>query len=45
MWVPDVTWPGFSIEAHKQSVAIASSEQDTNDQGFVDSLSTDWDDD
>ena len=45
MWVPDVTWPGFSIEAHTQSVAIAGSAQDTEDQVFVDSLSTDWDDD
>lgn len=45
MWVPDVTWPGFSLEAHTQSAAIAASAEDADNQSFVDSLSADWDDD
>lgn len=44
MWVPDVTWPGFSVEAHRQSAAVAASEQESEDQSFVDSLAADWND-
>lgn len=45
IWVPDVTAPGFSEEAHRQSAAVAASAQDADDQAFVDSLSATWDDD
>jgi hypothetical protein len=45
IWVPDVRAPEFTAEAHRQSAAIAESEQDADDQAFVDAISEDWDDD
>lgn len=45
IWVPDVTWPGFSAEAHKQSAAVAASAWEAEDQAFVDSLASEWNDD
>jgi len=41
IWVPDVTSPSFRAEAHRQSLAIANSQQEADDQAFVDSIS-DW---
>ena len=38
-WVPDVREPGFSAEAHRQSLAVASSPQDAADQEFIDAIS------
>ena len=32
-------------EAHRQSALIAASEHEAGDQGFVDAISMDWDDD
>lgn len=43
IWVPDVRAPQFVAEAHRQSAAIAASEQDADDQAFVDAISVDWD--
>jgi hypothetical protein len=31
-------------EAHRQSAAIAFSEQEVDDQAFVDAISSEWDD-
>lgn len=45
IWVPDVRAPEFAAEAHRQSAAIAASEQDADDQAFVDAISVDWSDD
>lgn len=45
IWVPDVTRPGFSAEAHTQSAAVAASAREAEDQAFVDSLASDWNDD
>lgn len=45
IWVPDVTAPEFAREAHRQSALVAASEQDRDDQAFVDAVSSDWDDD
>lgn len=42
IWVPDVRAPEFAAEAHRQSAAIAASEQETDDQAFVDAISFDW---
>jgi Antitoxin MazE-like len=42
IWVPDVRAPGFVAEAHRQSAAIAASEREADDQGFVDAISVDW---
>jgi hypothetical protein len=42
IWVPDVRAPEFVAEAHRQSAAIAASEQESDDQAFVDAVSLDW---
>lgn len=42
IWVPDVHSPRFAAEAHRQSAAIAVSEQETDDQAFVDAISWEW---
>lgn len=42
IWVPDVRAPEFVAAAHRQSVAIATSEHEADDQAFVDAISTDW---
>ena len=39
IWVPDVTSPKFAREAHRQSLLIANSAEDKDDQAFVDSVS------
>lgn len=39
IWVPDVRAPGFPAEAHRQSLAVARSDQASEDQAFIDSLS------
>lgn len=43
IWVPDVRAPEFVAEAHRQSVAIATSEHAADDQAFVDAISSTWD--
>jgi Protein of unknown function (DUF3018) len=45
IWVPDVNAPEFVREAHRQSALVAASDQDQDDQAFVDAVSYDWDDD
>jgi hypothetical protein len=39
IWVPDVRSPEFAAEAHRQSLAIAQSAQESEDQAFIDSIS------
>jgi hypothetical protein len=39
IWVPDVRSPEFAIEAHRQSLAVANSRQDKDDQNFIDAIS------
>jgi Protein of unknown function (DUF3018) len=41
IWVPDVRAPAFRSEAHRQSVAVASSPHASEDQAFIDAVS-DW---
>ncbi len=41
LWVADVRTPGFSAEAHRQSVAVAVSEHAFDDQAFIDELGLD----
>ena len=43
IWVPDVRAPEFIAEAHRQSLAIANSEGEADDQAFVDAISWAWD--
>lgn len=40
-WVPDISTPEFKAEAHRQSLLVAQSEQEADDQAFFDSLRTD----
>jgi hypothetical protein len=39
VWVPDVRSPAFQTEAHRQSLAVARSAQEREDQNFIDSIS------
>jgi hypothetical protein len=41
IWVPDVRSVEFEREAHRQSVAVASSDHAGDDQAFIDALSVD----
>lgn len=41
IWVPDVRSPQFAEQAHQQSLAIASSRHDADDQAFIDALADD----
>jgi hypothetical protein len=39
IWVPDVRSRSFRAQAHRQSLAVAESEFEREDQAFVDSVS------
>ena len=39
IWVPDVRWPVFKAEAHRQSRAVAESPHRDDDQAFIDAVS------
>lgn len=39
IWVPDVRAPSFKTEAHRQSLAVATSRDALNDQAFIDAVS------
>jgi hypothetical protein len=39
IWVPDVRSPSFKLEAHRQSLAVAASAHESEDQAFVDAIS------
>lgn len=39
IWVPDVRAPAFRSEAHRQSLAVATSDQAQEDQAFIDAVS------
>lgn len=41
--VPDVRSPEFAAEAHRQSLAVARSPHEAEDQAFVDAIS-EWND-
>lgn len=43
IWVPDVRAPAFRSEAHRQSLAVATSAHADEDQAFIDAVS-DWGD-
>jgi Protein of unknown function (DUF3018) len=43
IWVPDVRSPAFRAEAHRQSLAVATSARAFDDQAFIDAVS-DWGD-
>jgi hypothetical protein len=39
IWVPDVRSPKFRKEARRQSLAVASSTHEVDDQAFIDAVS------
>lgn len=39
IWVPDVRSPSFRAEAHRQSLAVATSAHALEDQAFIDAIS------
>ena len=39
IWVPDVRLPGFGAEAHRQSLAVAQSTHEADDQEFINAVS------
>jgi hypothetical protein len=41
-WVPDVTTEEFKAEARRQSLAVANSPHEKDDQAFIDSVSVKW---
>jgi hypothetical protein len=40
IWVPDVRSPQFAAEARRQSLAVARSAQEKDDQDFIDAISS-----
>jgi hypothetical protein len=42
IWVPDVRSKAFAAKAHRQSLAVAKSRHERDDQAFIDAIS-DWD--
>ncbi len=41
-WVPDVTSPEFKAQAHRDSLLIANSPHEADDQAFIDAISEYW---
>jgi hypothetical protein len=41
IWVPDVRSKNFAVQARRQSLAIAKSEQERDDLAFIESVA-DW---
>jgi hypothetical protein len=39
LWVPDMRSPAFVAEAHRQSLAVATSAREADDQAFIDAIS------
>lgn len=44
MWVPDVRTPAFAAEARRQASVVAEADRRTDDQSFIEAVSTPWDD-
>lgn len=40
IWVPDVRSPAFTSEAHRQSLAVGTSASASDDQAFIDAISS-----
>jgi hypothetical protein len=39
LWVPDVRSPDFAADAHRQSMAVATSRYAEDDQDFIEAIS------
>ncbi|WP_157156231.1 antitoxin MazE-like protein [Diaminobutyricimonas sp. LJ205] len=44
IWVPDVRTEAFAAEARRQASLIAQADRLSDDQEFIESVSTTWDD-
>ncbi|MCF8542969.1 MAG: antitoxin MazE family protein [Candidatus Nanopelagicales bacterium] len=44
IWVPDVRSSAFAQESARQAALVAQASSQTDDQDFVESISTTWDD-
>lgn len=44
IWVPDVRSPAFEAEAKRQAVLVAEADRSSDDQSFIEAVSTPWDD-
>lgn len=44
VWVPDVRTATFAAEAHRQASLVAEAEEKSDDQDFIEAVSTQWDD-
>lgn len=42
LWLPDTSTPEFKAEARRQSLLIANSPQEADDQAFIDSITIQW---
>lgn len=43
VWVPDVRTDRFASEAHRQASLVARADESTDDQHFIETISTPWD--
>ena len=43
VWVPDVRTAQFAAEAHRQAALVARTDQDSDDQAFVEAITAPWD--
>lgn len=43
VWVPDVRTESFAAEAHRQSLLVARADAGSDDQDFIEAVSTPWD--
>jgi hypothetical protein len=43
VWVPDVRTETFAAEAHRQASLVAGSDENSDDQDFVETISARWD--
>lgn len=43
VWVPDVRTETFAAEAHRQASLVARADESTDDQDFIEDISTPWD--
>lgn len=44
IWVPDVRSQAFADEAGRQARLVAATDHTSDDQGFVEAVSVDWED-
>lgn len=43
VWVPDVRTEAFAAEARRQALTVARADEGSDDQEFVEAISTAWD--